>query len=87
MQVITTTGALARLTAEYAKAPFVTVDTEFMRERTYWPQLCLIQLARPQVDGSDASGDAAIVDPLAGSIDLAPLFELMANQNVVKVFH
>ncbi len=83
MQVITTTDALARLTAEYAKAPFVTVDTEFMRERTYWPQLCLIQIAQP----GDGNENAAIIDPLARGIDLAPLFELMANQNVVKVFH
>jgi ribonuclease D len=83
MQVITTTDALARLTAEYAKAPFVTVDTEFMRERTYWPQLCLVQIAQP----GDGTENAAIIDPLASGIDLAPLFELMANQNVVKVFH
>jgi len=83
MQVITTTESLARLTADYASAPFVTVDTEFMRERTYWPQLCLIQLARP---GENADS-AAIIDPLAHGIDLAPLFTLLANQNVVKVFH
>ena len=83
MRAITTTDALARLCAEYAKAPFVTVDTEFMRERTYWPQLCLVQIAQP----GDANEDAAIIDPLAPGIDLAPLFELMANQNVVKVFH
>jgi len=83
MHVITTTDALARLTAEYAKAPFVTVDTEFMRERTYWPQLCLIQIAQP----GDGNENAAIIDPLAHGIDLAPLFELMANQTVVKVFH
>ena len=91
MQVITTTDALAKLTAEYAKAPFVTVDTEFMRERTYWPQLCLVQIARPgnsaENSADDAEEDAAIIDPLADGIDLTPLFELMANTNVVKVFH
>jgi ribonuclease D len=83
MHVITTTDALAKLTADYATAPFVTVDTEFMRERTYWPVLCLVQLARP----GDGEMDAVIIDPLANGIDLAPLFELMADKNVVKVFH
>ena len=83
MQVITDSDALARLAASYAEAPFVTVDTEFMRERTYWPQLCLIQIARPG-GGPD---DAAIIDPLAAGIDLTPLYELMANSAVVKVFH
>jgi ribonuclease D len=83
MHVITTTDALAELTADYAKAPFVTVDTEFMRERTFWPQLCLIQMARP----GDARDDSVIIDPLAEGIDLAPLFELMSNQSVIKVFH
>jgi ribonuclease D len=87
MQVITTTDSLAKLTAEYAKAPFVTVDTEFMRERTYWPQLCLIQIARPAGSAGDTDADAAIIDPLADGIDLAPLFELMTNTKVVKVFH
>jgi ribonuclease D len=61
----------------------VTVDTEFMRERTYWPQLCLVQLARPGEDPDSA----VIVDPLADGLDLAPLFALMANPGVVKVFH
>jgi ribonuclease D len=83
MHVITTTDSLAQLTAEFAKAPFVTVDTEFMRERTYWPQLCLVQMARP----GDGREDSVIIDPLADGIDLTPLFELMLNQNVVKVFH
>ncbi|HUS53940.1 MAG TPA: ribonuclease D [Thermohalobaculum sp.] len=83
MHVITTTDALAKLTADYAKAPFVTVDTEFMRERTYWPQLCLVQIAR----SGNAREDSVIIDPLAEGIDLTPLFELMSNTSVVKVFH
>jgi len=83
MQVITTSEDLARLAASYAEAPFVAVDTEFMRERTYWPQLCLVQIARP---GDDPEA-AAIIDPMAEGIDLAPLFDLMANPEVVKVFH
>jgi ribonuclease D len=83
MHVITTTEELARLAADYAKAPFVTVDTEFMRERTYWPQLCLIQIAKP----GEGDTTAAIIDPLAEGIDLAPLFTLMANPDVTKVFH
>ena len=87
MKVITTTDALAKLTTDYADAPFVTVDTEFMRERTYWPQLCLVQIARPSENGGDGPKDAAIIDPLSNGLDLAPLYELMANQKVVKVFH
>ncbi len=88
MHVITSTESLASLCADFARSPFVTVDTEFMRERTYWPQLCLIQIARPPDEAaSDASVDAAIIDPMAGGIDLAPLFALMADPNVVKVFH
>ncbi len=87
MQVITTTEALADLTTGFAKAPYVTVDTEFMRERTYWPQLCLVQIARPVIEGDEVGADAAIIDPLAEGMDLAPLFKLMANKKVVKVFH
>lgn len=83
MNIITDQASLDALCADYARFPYVTVDTEFLRERTYWPQLCLIQMARP---GSDP-GAAAVIDPIAGSLDLAPLFELMRNQAVTKVFH
>jgi len=85
MHVITTTDDLSSLCAEFTGAPFVTVDTEFMRERTYWPQLCLIQIARPPAE--DGGIDAAIIDPLAPGIDLAPLFRLLGDPAVVKVFH
>ncbi|PIY74457.1 MAG: ribonuclease D, partial [Rhodobacterales bacterium CG_4_10_14_0_8_um_filter_70_9] len=83
MRIVTDQAALEALCAEYAAHPFITVDTEFMRERTYWPQLCLVQLARP----GDDPGAAAAIDPMAEGLDLAPLFALMANPDVVKVFH
>lgn len=83
MHTITTTDALAAFCAEAAGAPYVTVDTEFLRERTYYSKLCLVQLALPG-KGDDR---AVLVDPLAEGIDLAPLFELMRNKSVVKVFH
>ena len=79
MQVVTSTESLGELCRQLARQPFVTVDTEFMRETTFWPKLCLIQLASPGIE--------AIVDPQAKGIDLAPFFELMAAQHVVKVFH
>ncbi len=79
MEPITTTDALARLCERLAVSPYVTVDTEFMRENTYWPLLCLVQLAGPE--------EAAAIDPLAPGIDLAPLFALMQNKAVLKVFH
>lgn len=79
MRLITTTDALATFCGELAAADFVTVDTEFMREQTFWPELCLIQVA--------ADGQEAIVDPMAASLDLAPFYELMANERVTKVFH
>ncbi len=79
MRLITATDDLHALCSELAVHPFVTVDTEFMREQTYWPQLCLIQLAGPSAE--------AVVDPLASGLDLAPFFELMANTAVTKVFH
>ena len=60
-------------------APFITVDTEFMRETTYWPKLCLIQVA--------TETDAAVIDPLAEGLDLAPLLSLLADPSIVKVFH
>jgi ribonuclease D len=79
MNVITTTAELATLCARLARHPYVAVDTEFMRETTFWPKLCLVQLAGPE--------DEACVDPLAAGIDLAPFHALMADKNVVKVFH
>lgn len=83
MIIIIDTPALANICESYAKAPYITVDTEFLRERTYWSQLCLVQMARP--GGGDE--DAVLIDPLAAGLDLTPLYELMANKNVVKVFH
>ncbi len=79
MRLITDSAELAEFCARLATADFVTVDTEFMRERTYWPRLCLVQLAGPQ--------DAACIDPLMPGIDLAPLISLMYDPRVLKVFH
>jgi ribonuclease D len=77
--LITTSEELAALCGRLRTETFVTVDTEFMRERTYWPELCVIQLA-----GDD---EVAVVDALAPGLDLAPLGELLADTGVVKVFH
>ncbi|MCB1463026.1 MAG: ribonuclease D [Nitratireductor sp.] len=77
--MVTTTAELAKICKAFAASPYVTVDTEFLREVTFWPELCLIQMAAPD--------DAVIIDPLANGIDLAPFFELMADTSVVKVFH
>jgi ribonuclease D len=79
MRLITTTDDLANLCTRLAQHDFVAVDTEFMREQTYWPRLCLIQLAGPE--------DQALVDPMAAGISLDPFFALMADEGVVKVFH
>lgn len=79
MRVITTTSALTEICSRLAEGEFVAVDTEFMREQTFWPDLCLIQLAGP--------GEEAIVDPMAPGIDLKPFYDLMADTRVVKVFH
>ncbi len=79
MTPITDSKTLADLCERLARADFVTVDTEFVRDTTYWPRLCLVQLAGPD--------DAAIVDPLAEGIDLAPLLRLLNDEPVVKVFH
>ena len=77
--MITTTKELTELCARFAKHPFVTVDTEFIREKTYYPQVCLIQLASPE--------EAVCVDPLSKDLDLKPLFDLFQNKQVIKVFH
>ena len=79
MRLIETTEELARICNRLGQHDFVAVDTEFIREQTYWPRLCLIQLAGPQ--------DDALVDPLRPGISLDPFFQLMANERVVKVFH
>jgi ribonuclease D len=79
MQVIDSTAALAAFCQRQAGAQYLTVDTEFMRDKTYWPQLCLVQVAGPE--------EAAAIDPLAPGIDLAPLFALMADRSMLKVFH
>ena len=79
MQIITTTPDLIDLCAQLQTHDYVTVDTEFMRESTYWPDLCLIQIA--------SDNQEAIIDPLAQDMDLAPLFDLMNNPDVLKVFH
>ncbi len=83
MQIITTTEALAAFCAEAAKRPYVTVDTEFLRERTYYSKLCLIQLAYRDKSGEDA----VIVDPLVDGLSMEPLYDLFRNPDVVKVFH
>ncbi|PZF75395.1 ribonuclease D [Aestuariivirga litoralis] len=79
MDLITTTESLYRLCDSLASETFITVDTEFMRESTYWPDLCLIQVAGETVHG--------LIDPLAPGIDLKPFFALMDNPRVLKVFH
>lgn len=82
MREITTTEDLARF-CEAAKAePYVTIDTEFLRERTYYAKLCLLQMALPGKDG-----DAVLVDPLAGNLSMEPLYDLFRHEATVKVFH
>lgn len=80
MDLITTTDTLREICTQLAEQPFVTVDTEFMRETTYYPKLCLIQMAAPD-------GSAVLIDPLAPGLDLQPFIDLMADERVVKVFH
>lgn len=79
MQPITTTGELAAACERISRHPFVTVDTEFLRETTYYPLLCVAQMASPD--------EAIVIDALAPGIDLSPFFELMANEKILKVFH
>lgn len=79
MNIITTNEALATFCTAITPEAFITVDTEFMRDSTFWPKLCLIQVA--------GGAHEAIIDPLADDLDLKPFYELMANEDVVKVFH
>jgi ribonuclease D len=77
--LITDSDALAALCRRLGEEKFVTVDTEFMRERTFWPELCVVQLA--------GAHEVAVVDAMAEGIDLAPLGTLLAKRDVMKVFH
>jgi ribonuclease D len=79
MSLITETDALAAFCGRLAGADFVAVDTEFMREKTYWPILCLVQIAGPD--------EAAAIDPLAPGIDLTPMLGMLADPKILKVFH
>ena len=79
MELTTSTDALAQFCKRAKHFDFLTVDTEFLRETTYWPKLCLLQAATPD--------EAILVDPLADGLSLSPFFDLLANKKVVKVFH
>ena len=79
MRIVDNNGDLGSLIESLKDAPYLALDTEFMRDQTYWPKLCLIQVAAPGVE--------AIVDPLAEGIDLAPFYELLKNPRIVKVLH
>src|SRR5947207_4954824 len=79
MEVIATSEGLARACERLSKHPVITVDTEFLRETTYYPLLCVIQMA--SVD------EAVVIDALGQGMDLAPFFALMGNEQVLKVFH
>jgi len=79
MTLITTTAELAAFCESLAGEPFVAVDTEFMRETTYWPKLCLIQAATAKA--------SVAIDPLAPGLDLAPFLEVMKDTRIEKVFH
>ena len=83
MQIITTTEDLAAFCEKASHCDYVTVDTEFLRERTYYSKLCLLQIAMP----GTSQENAALVDPLVEGMSLEPLYELFRNEAVVKVFH
>ncbi len=78
--IITDQGELTKLCERLSAFPFIAIDTEFLREKTYYPKLCLVQV-------SDPGGNAAAIDPLSGNLDLSPLFDLFLNENVLKVIH
>ncbi len=79
MNLVTRTEDLASACARLSGHPYVTVDTEFLRETTFWPKLCVVQMAGPD--------EAVVIDALADGLDLAPFFALMNNEKIVKVFH
>ena len=79
MDLITTTAELAAVCSRLSRHPIITVDTEFLRETTYYPLLCVVQMASAE--------EAVVIDTLAPGIDLKPFFDLMTNEAVLKVFH
>src|SRR3990167_3091461 len=79
MKIITKTSDLKELCGRAVHESFITLDTEFVRETTYWPQLCLIQMG--------LADEACIIDPLSKEMDLAPFFELLQTPNLIKVVH
>jgi len=79
MRIVETTDDLKAFAAELSGAPYLALDTEFLRDQTYYPKLCLIQVAAPGIEG--------IIDPLAPGIDLAPFYELISRPEIVKVLH
>src|ERR1700742_5273646 len=79
MRIVETNEALAAFVAELAHAPYLALDTEFLRDQTYYPKLCLIQVAAPGTEG--------IIDPLAPGLDLSPFYELLKRPDIVKVLH
>ena len=78
-KLVTDTATLKQALAAVSSSDFVAIDTEFMRETTYYPQLCLIQVCANEV--------SFCIDPMSGGIDLTPFFELLRDRSVVKVFH
>ena len=84
MRIVDSNEALIALIADLSKAPYLALDTEFLRDQTYYPKLCLIQVASPN---GDAPGVEAIIDPLAPGLDLAPFYELLKRPDIIKVLH
>ena len=84
MRIVETNEALAAFLAELAHAPYLALDTEFLRDQTYYPKLCLIQVAANIPGSGDIEG---IIDPLADGMDLRPFYELIARPDIVKVLH
>ena len=81
MKTITKSCELGDFCVRAAREKYITIDTEFLRERTYFPKLCLVQLAFP------GDENAVIVDTLVNNLDLTPLYDIFQNRNIVKVFH
>src|SRR5215469_18605345 len=79
MRIVADNEALAAFLAELSAAPYLALDTEFLRDQTYYPKLCLIQVAAPGIEG--------IIDPLAAGLDLAPFYDLIRRPDIMKVLH